>query len=771
MMSHLKKSPSTCRIFSLFMAASSMLVLVTANAQQQQGDDSLALEEIIVTAQKREQSIQDVPVTITALSGELLEEFDVNDLFEVANLVPGMVFSRAPDDGLALTLRGLGTPARTQSFDQSIALFQDGVFIGKGRMYSAAFFDVDRMEIIKGTQGTILGKNSSLGAISIVTRKPGDTFGGYVKASTEFVNGGFGADSAVDIPLGDKTSMRIAAHYADFDGWVKNSITGTDGPADKDVGLRATIVANPNDRLTLTASFQSSSNERQGNGFQYVDKGGWFVPPQLAIYGEAKLDDRKTSLCPECPGGESFHDTDSTWFNLTIDYDIGENVFTSITSFSEYDLKFYDDFDFGNAFDEVSFFIFDPGAVNLYSTYFERDEEYDQFTQELRFTSEAGNKLEYMLGAFYVESDWTSVEQQFWRTPNFPPPIPGEFFNGPFANHFTQDTQTASLFGQLTVNMSDSIRASLGLRYTDESKDVVFTRVQGTPATLWNTVNNPPFDKPLKFDDDFLNGNLSLQWTATESIMLYASYGVGTKTGGYAESAEVNSGDPALDVALNGARVKTEEATTTEIGAKMRLADGAAILNIALFNTDIDDFQETSFQVLGPTTAFFLTRNIDVESNGVDIDGQWQMSDHFRLMGGATYADSTNADDGTQLAQAPKFTGNLGLLFETSMSGWGLFTARGVVNYRDKMVSQINETFPSDSLTTVDFTMGIGDIDGRWKISIIGQNIFDELATDFSGPPAAPIGAITGAPAGDQGITAESPSQLRTIRLQASYYF
>lgn len=728
------------------------------------------LEEITVTAQKREQSIQDVPITVTAVGGDTLDEFGIDDLFEVANLVPGMVFSRAPDDGLALTLRGLGTPARTQSFDQSVAVFQDGMFVGKGRMYSSAFFDVERMEVIKGTQSTLLGKNSSLGAISIITRKPGNELGGFAKIGGEFENGGYSVDGALDIPFSDTAAVRLAGHYVDKDGWVENLLTGSDVPADEDLGLRATLVASPTDRLSLTAALQHSSSERQGNGFQFVDNGNFFPPPVADIYGEAVLDDTKTAICPECPNGESFHDTDVNSASLTIEYEIGNDTFTSVTSYSEYDLKFFDDFDFGNAIDEVTWAIFDPGTVNLYSTYFERDEDYDQISQEFRLTSPAGEQFEYVVGAFLFESDWTSSEQQFWSTPNFPPPAPGDLFNGPYTNNFTQNTQTVSLFGQGTRNFSDAFRASLGIRYTDESKDIVFERVQGTPATLWNSIINPPFDSPLTFDDDFVNGNLSFQWDATDTTMLYAAYGVGSKTGGFAESAEVGSGDPSLDVALNGARVKTETAKSFELGAKMSLANGAAQLNLAIFQTDIDDFQETSFQVSG-AQAFFLTRNIDVESNGVEIDGQWQISDAVRLMGDATYADSTNAGDGTQLAQAPNLTGSLGFRVEAPLSSWGEFTASGFVRYRDKMVSQINETFPSDSLTTVDLTLGISDIDGTWRFNLVGQNILDEVATDFSGPPAAPIGAIFGAPPGDQGITSESPSQLRSIWLQASYHY
>lgn len=729
------------------------------------------LEEVLVTAQKREQSLQDVPITVTALSGQILDEFGVDDLFEIANLVPGMVFSRAPDDGLALTLRGLGTPARTQSFDQSVALFLDGMFVGKGRMYSSAFFDVERMEVIKGTQSTLLGKNTSLGAISIITRKPGQETGGFVEASREFENGGWGLDGALDIRASDQLAFRIAGHYVEQSGWVKNLATGRDTPDDEDLGIRVTMVYDPSDVLSVTASYQYTDSERQGNGFQYVDNGNYFSPEAIALIGEADFDDTKTALCEECPGGESFHDTEVDSFNLSITYDLNKLSFTSVTSYATYDVEFFDDFDFGSPFDEVNFLITNPGTVVPYSTYFQRDEKYDQFSQEFRLASPAGGAMEYMIGIFCFTSDWQSSEQQIWRTPNFPPPLAGQLFNGSFTNNFSQDTETVSVFGQITFNINEDLRTTIGLRYSDEQKDIVFERVQGTPVTLWNSLINPPFNSPLSFDDNFLNGNFNVQYDLTQNIMTYASYGLGSKTGGFAESAEVRSANPNLDVALDGARVKTEEAQTIEIGAKMTILDGAASLNIVLFNTEIDDFQETSFQVSG-LDAKFLTRNVDVQAKGFEIDGQYQATNELRLISGITYADTINDDDKTTLAQAPLWTGSLGFSYERQITQSNLWLkVNGFVRYRDEMVSQINETFASDDLTTLDLTISLSDSNDKWALMLIGQNITNELATDFSGPPAAPIGAIFGAPPGDQGITVESPSQLRTVKLQLRYNY
>ena len=251
--------------------------------------DESAVGEIVVTAQKRSESAQRIPVSVESIGGATLARAGVKDLFQAVTLVPGVVFSRAPDDGLALTFRGLGTAARPQAFEQSVALFTDGVFIGKGRLYSTSFFDVDRMEFIKGTQSTLLGKNASIGAISVITRQPGNEFAVDGRASYEFENGGYTLDGGIDLPLGEASGLRLAGHYNDLNGWVRNDLTGHNGPEQKDLGLRATIKTRVG-ALGLTGSYQYANNDQIGASYQLV--GGTLPPlwreptgrPHLTIY-------------------------------------------------------------------------------------------------------------------------------------------------------------------------------------------------------------------------------------------------------------------------------------------------------------------------------------------------------------------------------------------------------------------------------------------------------------------------------------------------------
>ena len=161
-----------------------------------------------------------------------------------------------------------------------------------------------------------------------------------------------------------------------------------------------------------------------------------------------------------------------------------------------------------------------------------------------------------------------------------------------------------------------------------------------------------------------------------------------------------------------------------------------------------------------------------MESEGFEIDGKFQATADLLINGGLTYADSINADDGSDLAQAPKVTAVLGFLHETELDSIDFtLNTSGFVRYRDKMVSQINDTFPSDSLTTANFTIGLRDSDDIWGVNLIATNLFNQRGSDFSGPPAAPIGALFGAPTGDGGITSETLNEQRMIKIQFRYDF
>jgi iron complex outermembrane receptor protein len=300
-----------------------------------------------------------------------------------------------------------------------------------------------------------------------------------------------------------------------------------------------------------------------------------------------------------------------------------------------------------------------------------------------------------------------------------------------------------------------------GLRYTNESKDHIFGRRQLIP-TFWTTIVNPPFAATaLPFDDEFLNGNGAIQFDVTDDVMLYASYGVGTKTGGFAESAAVPTGNP-----LTEAFVGSETAKALELGFKSTLFDGRARFNGAFFYTEVDDFQETSF-----SGASFDTINSQVKVAGAEASLFWKVSDSITIDTAWTYADA-KIDAGTFLiggaptafpsrspAQSPKWTGHAGIIGELPISDDWELNGSAYFRHRSSMIHQFVETFRSDALSTFDLTVGISNPTNGWAFSVIGTNLTNEISADFSGPPAS-AGIVP------PNIRVDSPGRLRTILLQ-----
>ena len=708
--------------------------------------DADRLEEITVTAQKRAESSQDVPMTINAVSADEMSRANISNLFQIADYVPGMVFSRAPDDGMALTFRGIGSPARSQAFEESIGVFMDGIFLAKARLYSAAFFDLDRAEMIKGTDSTLLGKNTSLGAISLITRKPGTEYEADVRVAREFADGGEIYDLGFDLPFTPAFAVREAVHYNDTAGWVKNSATGRSVPIDDDFASRTTAVLHAWDNLTVSASYQRSNNKRLGTPYQIVD------PALDPSFGEGVLNDREDVLTSLTKTGETTHVSEINLYSLKLEWDIDRYSLISETARVDYNLNYSDDFDFSPQ----------PWID------FIRLENYQQFTEELRLASPTGRAVDYIVGAFLFHSDWHSIEHQNWGVPNWPPgtPIAGQLFNGPFTNDFDQETASKSVFATATWHWTDRWRLATGLRYSNERKDTLFGRTNAAPLTIWNTAANPPFPATaLPFSDSFLDGNATLQFSPSSNAMLYLSYGHGTKTGGYVETntnAYPVFADPAVD-----SRIKSEVAQTIEAGIKSTLFDHSVRINAAVFHTAISDFQDTLFT---GAVAGFITENLPARSRGFELETAWQVNRSLRLGAAVTYANATEtrtAQDAVlvptilchvcRATQSPTWNGTADADYERPVTATLNLLAGAHFRYRGSMYNQQGESFPSAPYRPLDLSLGVASGSGNWSVVALVKNINNSLSEDFASPSVAPNFA---------GLA--SPAPLRTAWLTAS---
>jgi iron complex outermembrane receptor protein len=615
---------ATAKTLSRLIVALGATSALTGTAQAQAEPTNPA--DIVVTAQKRAESVQDVPISIAVLPAGRLQDEGVKDLLQAAPLVPGMIFSRAPDDGLGLSFRGLGTISRSAELEQPISMLFDGVPIVKGRLYTTGIFDIDRIEFIKGSESSLVGKNSSIGAISIVDRQPGDKLSVDASASREFLDGGYTLDAGSTLPLSTTSSLRVAAHWNDLTGWVHNDALDTDGPRQKDLGLRAILRSDLTETFRLTGSYQYADNRQIGQSMQLVGD----IP---SSYGDGKLNDHLSESSSYDSDGTTYHSTRSNIASVKGELKLGEHTLSLQSSYVSYHLHYLDDLDFSSD-DTVNFL---------------RQERYHQFAEELRLQSASGRRLSYMAGFFMLDSHWHSLETQYWSVPDFPPPpdpASGQLFYGNFVNDFSEHLRTYAGYASGSWQATDRLKFAGGVRYSDETKNDVFGRTPVGTLTIWNTIANPPFDPtPLRHHSDFLDGNFDVQYRIRPDVSAYASFGHGSTSGGFIEtntvavspSALIDGKVPAALVNAN-ASLRDETANSYEIGLKTLLFDKRLRLNLAAFWTDIHDFQDNVFTggALG-----FITFNGPARSRGFEVDSTWHATSRLNLDIGLTYADAT----------------------------------------------------------------------------------------------------------------------------------
>jgi len=711
-----------------------LLLGATAGAQ----GAAPALEEIIVTAQKRNENVQDIPLTINVVNGDTIDRFNIRDTNDLARNVPGLVIQQTPQNLSQVTVRGLGTGAGGESLDQSVGLFIDGVWAGRIREFQASLFDLERVEVIKGSQTALLGKNTSLGAVSIVSRRPGDVLAGYLQGDYEFEFGSRYANGAVDIPTGFG-NYRLAFNNVSEQGYVDNDTTGNEVPQRNQSTGRASAQFDLAAEGTLLLMYQYDDLDIQGDTFQPDNDAVGFMA-SMDPTANIGIDQTKNAWTSYGDNGDADDTQDSQRGIIEYEQALGEYQFTALSGWSKYDNQRLTDSDFL--------------SVDYLTTAFDSDNE--QFSQELRLASPSGARFDYVTGLFYLDADmhYASILDA-----SFPPPylLGGLPLDGANQLNYQQDTQVWSPFGQLNYAFDERWRVTLGLRYTDEEKSATFERVRTRSAgpvsdilanVLYPVV--PPTD--LDRSEDNVDGSINVQYSLAESVTTYLSWARGSKSGGFT-----------TEVALpENAEYDTEEADTTELGIKSLLAGGAAMLNASVFYTEIQNFQIISF--IG--TAF-VTETVPAESQGIEFEGRWAATEALTLGASGTYADAQQKDTDLRLPYAPEWAGALNASYVYPWHDAGLqWRLDGAANYRSAQYMQRDEKGRDGPLTLFDLRLALASADDAWEVAILGRNLLDQ-ATSFTfdypgfGGNTVPVGSTT----------IGSLNRPRTIALQARYNF
>jgi iron complex outermembrane receptor protein len=689
-------------------------------------DATTNLSEIVVTAQKREEKLQDVPVAISVISGDAISAKGAVNMEGAQYLVPSLNFRKSGTNiNQSLFLRGVGTSTFSIAGEPSISTVVDGVVYSRAGEAFSDLIDVDRIEVLRGPQGTLFGKNTSAGVINIVTKRPGDKVGGFLDAGY-FTNGDeYRLRGALDMPLGENVRSRVTAFYGRYDGNIHNLAYNTRVNGYEHYGVRGIIVADvtPDLSLTLIADYRRSDDDCCAEliGTKPTNLTATVLPTPRGDKTREINQDLITSQI-EKSGGVS----------LQADWTLGGHTLTYIGSYRAYDNTEIRDGDW-----------LPKAYVGFNQLHDYGPQTSDTVTQELRITSPADQFISYVAGAYY---SWARTERTFTRndlvctlTPTpatlTPCSTPGAVITTPTGTAtFGSTFKNLAFFGQATAHLSERLRLIAGLRYTSDTLSVFHTRT----TTLAGPGINPnfgPFDASTKNDN--VSGKVGVQFDVSEQSAAYATYSRGYK-------------GPAYNVFYNltatGTNViEPETADSYEIGLKNTLFDGTLMLNLAAFYAKYDNFQANNPDIVAGVLVTRFTNAGEVSTRGAELDLLWRPVRDLTVSGGLAYTDAhvdqfklpTNGNvtgvvpSGTPLAYAPKWKGSLGVDYRVVTGGPVdvLLGAQG--SWQSDQISQPDAVLANRIATRIkaygliDLSAGISDPDNRYRLMFQVKNLLD----------------------------------------------
>ena len=635
-----------------------------------QDSSSSRLEEVVVTAQKKEEGLSEVPISIQVLSDEMIESRGVTSMKHLAEYIPGLHISKGAGEW-NVYMRGIGS-GTNKGFSQSITTFIDGMPITQGSQYSSPLMDVERVEVLRGTQGVLFGKNTIGGVINMVSKSPtmgGETEGNWgVEYVPEWNTKKY--SGAMNIPVSDSFAMRIAVQKEMSDGWVTNAYQDTgSSPENESEAIRATMLWEL-DNMEVNLKLSSLSSEKKGSeaGIYKYELSAPFGALATATppYTGTVINWRITNafFSDQIVGVPGVTYTDNTTYQNptggTVDSDNAilklssswnDHDVVSTTSYSVYDYKWGLDADFG------------PLALIAV----DNDVDFKSVTQEVTISSPADDKFEYIVGFYYDDIHYDGINDgmfnmsvgglfgQVFPLPNiFALQTRGAFSADFAATHTSNDqnSSTKSIFAEGTYYVNDKLTIKAGVRVSDDEKDVKSIQGMSSSATpgglgrenftlappvlgVFNAlVSRKPHNFPVQSrSENHTTPSLKVLYDYSDTTRLYLSYAEGYKMGGFdgSENApQINSTTPG-----DAFQFDAEQAETLEIGAKMDFPERSLRASIAYFSTDYTDMQVSIFN----GSSFQVSNAGESEIDGVEAEFTWAPTDNIVIGGSATTLD------------------------------------------------------------------------------------------------------------------------------------
>jgi outer membrane receptor protein involved in Fe transport len=694
---------ATCAALALAAAPSAWGQETGGSAAEQNQDDP---NMIIVQALKQNETLLDTPATVTVVEGSALQSANITSAQQLSGLVPGYT-SMQGVAGTSASFRGLGSNAADPVIESSVGAFVDGVYLGHARDFVMPLYDTQQIEFIAGTQSTLLGKNTSLGAISITTRRPGDEL--RLEGSAAYTSdiGALRVQGAADLPLGNDLAVRAVGFFEKEQGFVRNLFLDRREQDVENWSGRLVLDGNVSDAVRLTAIYQHDRRRSDGQNFELLTDPNFTIEGTARSLGqtlyESVPNDRTYSgserLIPGAPAGTlPFDDHNSDRLTAIVEIDMGSGLtLTSQSSYLKWDSTRLVDLDL------VAFRLLD----------LQDDERNEVLSQEIRIASDESSRFSYMVGLFYYYNDYSlrrGVASDLGLS---------------LDSLSAVGTNSWSAFASGRYDLSDHFALRAGIRQSWEDKRATYD-ISGNLALpiartrLPTTSNNE------------LDGNIGLDFTPNGRTLIYASYSRGSKAGGYQSTPD------SLDVAAYG----TEAAYTKELGAKFKFG-GDTWLQFALFDTIVKNFQAGRLVVQpGFPLPQAVISNVDARTTGAEASGRLAVGQGLSLTASLTYADSRFTEgllsevapgvfapeisDGMRLPRAPRWSGQFSALYETTLSDALELQLRGTIRYSSAFDLQFRTSQPlaprSEQRALVDLEARIAS-DSGWSLAVLGNNL------------------------------------------------
>ncbi len=780
------------------------------------------LEEIVVTARKREESLQDAPLTMQALSQERIERFDLTSIERLQSATPNLYVARVSNgSGAQITMRGIGASSATSiGIEQSVSVILNGAYYGQGRVLNEGMFDLAQVEVLKGPQTLFYGKNATAGVISLRTARPTDEFEGTVRLGYETESEQTRLEGILSGPINDNWGYRAALRLSDMaDGYYSNSavektytyldetfspvfsepVPGDtrNAPQEEEVIARLALSYDNDSNLSALLTTQYTEVEILNSAYNNIpfecnngttapgfNTSGFPCGDNFAVAHNRLPATLAANLPYAKSNGDLYNEYESYSVNLELDWQISDTFsLNSVTNIQENENNWALPGDFANV---------DSG---IFAT---EHSTWEAWSEELRLSSDFDGPFNFMVGMYYQETERDFNQWVTFGFASFYDQAPAGLEYTTYNKKSVTDGETMSIYFDIEYQLTDTLTLSGGARYIDETKDSYFTQPyvhpNGQVALGWA---EGLISADQSFDD--ITPELTLSWAATDNVNLYAAYKTAYKSGGFSNGAVLSNANL---TATSDFTFEPETGEGFEVGVKSTLLDNQLRLNASIYQYTYEDLQLDYFD---SAAIVFITINAgEATSEGVEMDFEYAPRavpglvvrglvsyneakyDEFiapcwegqtaatgctaALPGVETFKPGQDIS-GQPTGMAPEWTGSLGFTYDGDLGNnlrWGV--AFDALYSDDYTASALGHPFGGrDSFVMTNAAIYLGDQDNTWELKLMGKNLGDEVV--INGMLEA---AGSRNPAGGPGTHADLIGFAgipRTLQLQLTYNF